>query len=356
MRFLDLTWPSLLCLLILQGPAMAQQPKNGPPPALVEVARVQSGQLSPTALFVGTVTFPEISDVAAEVSGRVTTVAFDAGDQVKKGRALVRLDDALLTKEIGAVAASRDQARTEERKARLDSERYRKLLEQKAVSPQEHENFLYQQKALAEKVKSLSAQLDALEVQLEKKTVHAPFSGIILERRVDPGEWVDAGTPIATLGRNDQVDIRVNVPEEITALLHKGDKIRFETSAGTAEGALYAVIPQGDLKTRTFPVKIRARNDLNLLHGMEARIYLPAGPVQHSFIVPRDALISQAGKTTVFLIEDGSARPLPVEVTSYQGQRAGVQGDGLSDGALVVVKGNERLQPGQTVQILSQGQ
>lgn len=346
------TLPLLLFALLVPATGALPQNAGGPPPAAVEVANIVRGAITPTTVFVGTVTYPEVAEVAAEVEGKVTRVLIEDGERVAAGQPLALLDAELLRTRIAALEASRQQAAVEAKRARLDAARYGDLFRQRLVSEQEYDTYRYGGEALEKKAQSLAAAVAALRVELAKKEVGAPFAGVVVERRVEPGEWVDAGTAVATVARDDEVDIMVNVPGELTAQLAAGLAVAIETPRGSTRGRIAAVIPRGEVRTRTFPVKIRAANTLGLLEGMEAQVALPTAPGREGLVVPRDALISRDGRNTVILVEGGSARTVFVEVTGYLGQRVGVAGEGLAEGLPVVTRGNERLQDGQPVRIL----
>lgn len=341
--------PALFALLLLlPAPAARAQ---GPPPALVVTTVVHRATMAPQSTFVGTVRYPEIAAVAAEARGRVAAVHFEEGQRIAAGAPLVDLDAAVLRKEIEALQASRAQAAAEAERARLEAERYEVLFGQATVSRQEYDNVRYTFEALQHRTEALAAQIAAFQVQLNKKIVRAPFAGVILERQADRGEWLEEGDPVATLARDDEIDILVSVPEEVTGHLSRGLEVAFEAAGHQASGRVEAVIPRGDIRTRSFPVKLRADNALGLLDGMEAQVRLPSAAAREVFSVPRDALASAMGRTVVYLVVEGQARSVEVEVVAYQGTEAGVLGEGLSEGAAVVTKGNERLRDGQPVRL-----
>jgi len=96
---------------------------------------------------------------------------------------------------------------------------------------------------------------------------------------------------------------------------------------------------------------VRVKNSLYLAEGMEARIILPTGKKEKTLTVPRDAVITVFGKTVVYAVKDTNASMIPVTLVGYEGMAAGILAEGLAEGMKVVVKGNERLRPGQPVMI-----
>jgi len=328
---------------------------QGPPPALVVVAPVSSGRIAGHTEFVGTVYYREVSDLAAEVGGKVEEVRFEEGDRVKKGAVLVRLASDLLEKSIAAMAASHDEAMAGLTRAELDLKRIEPLYREELASGQSYDDARLQALALAGRAASLKASLDGLRVELGKKEIRAPFDGVALKRVVDRGEWVDPGGQVGRIAAFDEVDIIVNVPQGILAYVRAGTEAVVSAAGRSFTGKVAAVVPSGDISTRTFPVKVRVRNDSSFAEGMDAKVSLPSSEKVDAFIVPRDAITSKFGATVVFVAVEGAAKMVPVEVVGYSGATVGLRGEGLKDGMVVVVKGNERLNDGQPVNIAGAG-
>ncbi|UCE79694.1 MAG: efflux RND transporter periplasmic adaptor subunit [Nitrospiraceae bacterium] len=344
----------LLLLIIVSSfsTPFAQDKKAGAmPPALVVVDEVHNGMIAPDAEFVGTVYYEEVSDVASEVSGSVESVYFEEGMRVKKGNTLVQLNSDLIEKSLGATTASYEQGLSDLEQARVELERAENLRKEELISEQRYDIARFRVRGLAKKVLSLQAEVERLELELQKRKVKVPFNGVILKKKVDRGEWLSEGSPVATIAKDDMVDIIVAVPEAVVRHIKEGMIVEIQAGERKAAGEIIAVIPQGDLSTRTFPVKIRARNDKSFMEGMEARARLPVDEKKKGFIVPRDAVISVFGSDAVFVVHDGKAKMIPVNVIGYQGVTVGLLAEGITEAMKVVVKGNERLRDGQEVTI-----
>jgi RND family efflux transporter MFP subunit len=331
----------------------AQGTKPGmPPPAAVVVSEVRTGFVAPEAEFVGTVFYLEVSDVAAEVNGRVEVVSFEEGHRIKTGHVLVRLNADLLEKNLKGTKASYEQALSELEKARSDFQRIENLYQRQVVPEQVYDENRFRVQGLDKKAESLKAEVERLEVELQKKVIKAPFNGVVIKKHVDRGEWLSPGSSVATLARDEIVDIVVEVPEEITRFIRSGVEVRVKAGGRETMGKIFALIPRGDIATRTFPVKIRMNNSLSLVEGMEARVVLPASDRRRSLMVPRDAVLNLSGQNVVFAIVDSKANLIPVKVIGYQGNMVGVEAEGLSEKMKVAIKGNERLRDGQAVTIM----
>lgn len=339
----------LLITLIIVAPAGGIKIPKDRPPARVQISSVESGQISPTAEYVGTIFYQEVSEVASELSGLAETVKFEEGDRVKKGQVLVKLRSDLLEKRIQATRSSYEQILPELERERIDLNRLDRLYKQNSISEQRYDETRFGLKAMEKRADALKAQVERLELERGKKIIRAPFDGLVIKRHVDTGEWLGEGDSVAILAKDDYVDVVAEVPENVVRHAKRGLAARIRVNGDQLNGTVFAVIPRGDISTRTFPVKIRARNTLSLIEGMAAKVRLPTGPQQETLLVPRDAVIPMFGRTVVFVIVDSKAKMIPVSIVGYQGMQTGVRAEALKPGMKVVVKGNERLRDGQMV-------
>lgn len=351
-RFIFLIMP---LLMFLYAPGALSQGPPGLPPAQVAVSGVKKGLIAPQSEFIGTVYYKEVSDVAAEVRGMVKAVTFEEGDRIEGGKLLVQLDSEVLEKTIDATRASHDEVLADLEMAKIELRRVESLFAEEVISEQAYDEARFKVKGLIKRADSLKAELGGLDVELRKKSIKAPFAGVVIEKHVDRGEWLEPGTVVATLASVDYVDIIVDVPERVMKAVKVGMTVSVTAAGKRLKGKLFAIVPRGDIKTRTFPVKIRVKNTANLAESMEARVSLPTGTRKRALIVPRDALITAFGQTVVFAVVDSKAKMVPVKVIGYKGKTVGVSSGLLSEGMEVVVKGNERLFDGQPVFIAGQG-
>ncbi len=328
-----------------------EKKQQGPPPAKVVVSEVGSGMIAPENDFVGTVYYQEVSEVASEVSGKVETVSFEEGQRVNASAALVRLSADLLVKTLDANRASYEQVLAELEKAHIDLKRAENLFKEKLISEQLYDEPRFRAKGLEKKSAALKADVERLEAEVSKKEIVSPYAGIIIKKHVDRGEWLSPGSTVATIAKDDEVDIMVDVPEAVTRHIRQGMPVNVLAANRELKGKVVAVIPRGDISTRTFPVKVRVTNDAALIEGMEAKVTLPTGKKEKTLTISRDAVITAYGNTMVYAVIDAKAAPMPVQVIGYDGMTAGITGEGLEEGMKLVIKGNERLRPGQAVMI-----
>ena len=340
----------LLVSLILFPPYLwGQQKSREMPPASVSVAKVTSGQVAPQNEFIATIFYQEISDTASEISGLVGIVHFEEGQRVKKGQILVELGSDILRKRLQATTASFEESLSELEIAGIDLKRRSQLLKKQSISKQSYDENKFRVIGLEKRSASLKAEVERLEIELEKKVIRAPFDGIVIKRNVDRGEWISEGETVAVIGKDDTIDIVAEVPERFIQHIKNGMQVSATANGNNFVGTVIAVVPRGDVTTRTFPVKIRTPNELALIEGMSARVTLPTGNVMPALMVPRDAVISKFGQNVVYAVVDAKSNMIPVQIVGYDGLRAGVEAQGLAEDMLVVVEGNERLKNGQAV-------
>jgi RND family efflux transporter MFP subunit len=339
----------VVCLItLLAVPALAQSGGDRPPSPVV-TAKVTSGDMAPETEFIGTAYFSEISNVAAEVEGKVLSLDVADGQRVAKGDPLVTLSSDILDSSIANARALVEQATANYELAKLENERTTKLFESRTVAEGEYDSKRLTALSAEKEMIAAKAILNRLLTERAKKTIRAPYDGVVIERRAFRGDWVSVGTTVAVMAEDKDFDVVVNAPREAFGVVKPGLGVTVRVAGREVPGTVFAAIPKGDVATRTFPVKIRVRNDGFLAEGMEARVVLPKGLGGMTMIVPRDAVISFRGQTVVWAVVDGKAMPMPVYVVGYRGMEAGVKSKTLEEGMDVVVKGNERLQPQQPV-------
>jgi len=349
---------SLIVTLFLFLPCslMAEKGKRegGPLPALVEVATVIEQEVVTRVNLVGTAEPWLETVVASEEAGKVRNMLFDEGEKVKKDQPLCEQDASQLNLKIEAAKSDLAEAEILHAQAKREWERQKKLYAIKSVSEKAYENAKFTVDALQKKVARLRSELLLLKDQLRKRMIKAPVSGYVVERHCLVGQWLGEGEPVATVVVADPIRVRVPVPERYVRYLKKGDpaQVTFDALPGrTFEGKIFSVIPRADEAARTFPVRIEIPNPNAVIKsGMLGRATLPIGDSYKAILVPKDALVLGGTGAAVYVIVNESARLVPVKTGSAHGDLIEVEGD-LKDGLNVVVRGNERLRPGQPVRI-----
>ncbi|WP_417328247.1 efflux RND transporter periplasmic adaptor subunit [Halarcobacter sp.] len=310
-------------------------------PSLVETSKVVKSEVNPLQEFIGTIKFDKKSVLAAQNSGVVKAINFEIGDKVNKNKTLVQIDADILNAQIQSAKATATSTKR-------DYERYTKLLENKSISQKEFDDI---------KVKYIAAKstLQELQIQAVKKRIKAPYNAVVVERHVDLGEWVNAGSPAVTVVDTSKIEITFNIPLSVINGLKKNDIYDVTVANNSFKAKLIAAIPAGDKLTRTFPVKFKADiKDGFVFDGQEAKVSLSKNGKTEALVVPRDAVIKRFGQNVVFTITDKmTAQMMPVQIIGYLGDKIAISAQGLSEGMDVVSKGNERVFPNSPVKVLN---
>lgn len=350
---------NLTIMLIVFFPLslMAQSGKaqGTPPPALVEIATVIEKEVFTEINLVGTAEPWLETVVASEEAGKVRKMLFDEGEKVKKNQPLCEQDTSQLNLKIDAAKSDLAEAEVLYAQAKREWQRQKRLFAINSVSEKAYEDSKFKLDASQEKVARLRTEILLLRDQMNKRRIKAPVSGYIVERHCLVGQWLGEGEPVATLVVSDPIRVRIPVPERYIRHLKKGDpaEVTFDALPDrTFEGKIFSIIPRADEAARTFPVRIEIPNpDTAIKSGMLGRASLPAGNPHKAILVPKDALVLSGTGAAVYVVIDQSARLVPVKTGPAHGALIEVEGD-LKDGLKVVVRGNERLRPGQPVQIV----
>lgn len=331
----------------------------------VSVVRIVRAPVTEELRLTGTLQARRISRLSTEVDGIVAELLVDDGDRVSAGQIIVKLNSELAEIEESATAAAVAEA-----VARLaDAERrYRELL---ALSKKQHVPATNVESAKTEIsiTRAALAQSRARERQaqamLERHVVSAPFSGLVRAKLVEVGEWVETSTALVELVETEFLRLEAPVPQFYFSRVREGTRVELRFDAIPQESfaaTITTTIPVSDTGARTFPVRIDLPNDSGrLAPGMSARVvvHIEANDAAAALIVPQDAIVRQPdGSTTVWTVttEDGVVEAHPRVVTTGRVSRNNIEivtGD-LAAGDQVIVRGNEILQPGQSVSVATE--
>lgn len=345
--------------LILSAPVFAQ---GGPAGVSTDV--VTTRKVSETVSVFGQVVSGRQSDVATRVVGVVETAPARIGDRVAKGEVVFRLDTERLQIELEQAQAEIAIAEAGLVVAEARAERLRKTLERtqtlvnNATVSQaqlddrsgEYAEALGSLQQAQARITAARAGLRAAEYNLENSTVRAPFDGTVLDVTAEVGEFVAAGHIVVTLLDQTALEVEANVPSRYISALQSDQTVNARTDAGGAlQLKLRAILPTEFSSTRTRPVRFSLVDGAqDIAVGQSVTLDVPVSRPEEVVVVPKDAVTQAAGGWQVFVHEAGKAMPRPVQIGRSIGGAFEVL-SGLSVGEEVVVRGNERLRPGQDI-------
>ncbi len=329
--------------------AIAQGASFQPPPEAVTTIVARQEQWPATLGAIGTVVAVHGVTVSADLPGVVERIAFESGRAVRAGAVLVELDTSQERAQLAAAAAQRDLTG-------LNLERMRGLLAKGVTSQAEYD------RAAAES-KQGTAGVGEIRAMIARKTIRAPFSGILGIRQVNLGQYLAGGDPVVSLQSLQPIYVNFAVPQQEVGRIGAGDQVRV-TVEGVAEiaatGKVTAVDSIVDEATRNVQVQATFDNADGLLRpGMFVQAQLVRDAVQAVIALPASAISYAPYGDSVFIVDnlkgpDGKpyrgVRQQFVKLGGARGDQVAVA-SGVRPGEEVVTSGVFKLRPGAAVQV-----
>jgi membrane fusion protein, multidrug efflux system len=321
------------------GGRAAQGGGGGGMPAMpVEVAVARADTVRDEVAATGQIEALQSIELRPEVEGRIVAFLVREGQEVAAGTPLFQIDSTELGAQVAQLAAQRDLANQ-------DLARTKDLMAQNAASTQDLEHA-------EANARSMDAQYRVMSTRLARTTVRAPFSGIVGQRFVSQGDYVNNTTKLASLQTVSPMRATFNVPEKYAQSLKRGQEVTFRVAAIPNRdfvGEVDFVDPVVSLPGRTILVKAHLPNPQRLLQpGMFIEVRLVTSVRPKAIVVPEDAIVPVQGANFVWAVQEGKAvqrrvgigvrTPGYVEITS-----------GVDAGEQVVVGGLDLLYPGAAV-------
>jgi len=378
----------------------------------VEVVKVEAGDISSFISATGTVCPLQEANIGPRISGRIESISADEGDHITGGQILIKLDRKKLTiakqqavaalgtaraslqkllagtreEEIRRAEAGFAMAEANLRNAELEFERYKKLYEKHTVAKKAYDAVDTQYKvALAgfneakerlkmarkgptkEDIDVAKAQVRQAEVsvrmanhKLEDSVTKAPFSGFVVKKLKNEGEYVTStpATVVLKLVDINRVRVEVGVPEKEMGKVKKGNGAEVTVDAYpdmSFPGEVTVINPSVEPGSRTFKTKIEILNKGGLLKdGMFARVKIIVEEHEGVNIIPRDAIIEADGHNFVFVVNERVSYKRKITTGISQGDRIEVT-NGLNPGENIVTAGQYDLKDGSRVRIVKGG-
>jgi len=351
-----------LAALVLALPAAA----SAQDATRVRVDAVTTEPFSQTVPILGRLVASQRGEVAARVAAAIERVEVQVGDRLAAGDVIADLDrDRLESRAALArarVTAAQAQIEADEAQLSLlaqERQRLLRLRESAAFSPAQLADKRQEIEAASARITRAEAQLDEAradlalaEDDLEDAVIRAPYPGVVTARYVSAGDYLNPGEPVVSLLDDGSLEIEADVPSTRVRNLDAGDEVtvRFE-GATAATARLRAIVPDENPLTRTVAVRFAiaaVAGERFLATGQSVTLDIPVGARREVVTVDKDAVLRRPDGDMVYVAADGEAQPRPVTLGEAVGNRFVVE-DGLAAAELVVVRGNERLRPGQPI-------
>ncbi len=343
--------------------------------ARVSVDAVIAEKFTQTVPILGRLVAKQSGTVAVRISGPVSEILVDLGDVVAVGQVLARLDttNLELQKKQAEYALIEAQTRLKTVKAQLalaeqEVERLETLKGSAAISQASLDDALQQQIIAYSRVNEAEAGINSSRVSFEiaalandNAAIRAPFDGTITEKLTEVGNYLQIGQPVFRLISNLRLELEADIPAAQLKGLLPGFIVQIELENGSRHHAtMRAIIPEENPRTRTRRVRFEPNLGAgagDLANEQSVTVYVPIARVREILTVHKDGIIRRGqGDIVYVVVKDAEGiKPDSVEIrelkTGYAtGSRVEVL-SGLGEGEMVVVRGNERLRPGQVVGI-----
>jgi multidrug efflux pump subunit AcrA (membrane-fusion protein) len=384
---------ALLLLAACRGEQAAEAPAEQAAP--VSGVRVEAAALTPmrdAVEVVGTVRSKTQTVIASKVQGYVREVRARQGDHVEHGRVLITVDEreltaradrarsALAEAEMGLdeVRRTLEEAEASLRSAEADrtyaeatANRYRQLRDRELISAQDYETVETKRKSAAAlveqatariasvrarekqmgyRIDAAAAELRAAEIALGDTRIVAPATGVVVDRRVEPGDLAVPGQPLLVLDDPRVYRLEASVGESAVGRVRPGQRVPvvLDSLDRTMEGRVTEIIPAADPSSRTVTVKLDLPAAPGLKSGLFGRARFPAEERQ-ALLVPIPAVVERGQLTAVYVVgADDVARLRLVTAGTRHADRVEIL-SGLAAGERVVVEGAPRVSDGARV-------
>ena len=319
------------------------------PPVPVMIARAKQQAFAPTLTATGTIASRNDARLSTEVAGTLEWIA-EPGRAVKKNEVVARIDDERLKLAVRDNEAAVARLDANVRLLKAQSERFESLAPGNIVSKNQLEEANSRLAMAQQELEQARVARDRAMLDLERASVRAPFTGFVAERLQQAGEYVTPGVPVARLVDTRSVEVIAHAPIANASSIRIGQTVRVRDGNRTVDSRVSSVVPVGDERSRLLEMRITL-NEAEWPIGSPVRVELAGASQQAAITVPRDAVIQRQGAAYVFRIgQKNTAERIAVRVGAGRDSDVEVTGDVRAEDR-VVVRGGERLQPGQAVAV-----
>lgn len=321
---------------------------------LITTAKAELRPVERSVLFVGELQAEAEAVVKAEVKGKVLEIYTNLGDAVKKGELIARLDSEEYKISHEQATQALKEARSKYQLARLNRDRADGLFKKGLISERESDEARESLNGLEATVKERQAALKMATKRQRDTDIVAPFAGVIKERFVNVGDYVDDKVSVASIVAPSPLKLKASVPERSAGAVRKGMKVFVKVEAypgNVFEGSLVRVSPSLDPKTRALPIEVAFPNKDGILKpGFFAKGKVVTKSADKAVFVPEEALIAFAGIKKVFVIENGEASERIVKVGERIENLLEIT-EGVKEGEVIATSSLNKISTGIKVEV-----
>jgi len=332
----------LVGIFLIKGPQFAPPPPFVMPPESVSSGVAAEMEWENSVSAVGTLRASQGVTLSAEVSGTISEIHFESGQNVQKGDLLFELDTSAERAQLESAVASAELAE-------VNLKRTKELRASRSVAQSELDTA-------EARAKEAKAALSQIQAQLEKKVIRAPFSGRLGIRQIDLGEYINPGAPVVSLQSVDPMFVDFSLPQQQLSKVKSGYEVRLTVdtyASKTFSGTVAAIDPELSLTNRMFRVRgVLSNEDGTLVPGMFANVDIVQPDSATVVAVPGTAVYYQAFGNTVFVVKDSDGGKIVeqrfVKIGRTKGDFVSIV-EGVAAGEEIVTAGAFKLFNGRSV-------
>jgi RND family efflux transporter MFP subunit len=324
------------------------------PPAaerpVVEVGTVSVRPVNVESWIPGSIVSRADARIASVIAGRVVWVA-EVGTQVGQGQAIARLDDTVPRLHLEDLRAQVARARAQQQFNSSQLERFNRLAATQVLSASQLEDARAQREMATDDLTRVEAQLRQVQYDIGQSVIRAPFPGVVTERFIQRGEYLQTGAATVRLVNTADIEARATAALSLASNVHQGQIVTVRDHGIEKSGRVRTVVPVGDDRSRQFEVRVTLASP-EWLVGTPIEVSLPSAAVRTAVTVPRDALVIRQNHSYVLRVTRADTVE-ELDVTPGAGIADVVEVQGpLAAGDRLVIRGGERLAAGQAVRVI----
>ncbi len=341
----------VFCFLISLFPIVALA--GGGFPANVQIEEAIQIEIAPVMNIPGTVISRDDSRISLEVEGAIKKI-LEVGDRVEEGDVLVEVDATFYQLELQEFETSIMPIEAQMSFSEREAKRLEKLaMENNAAKNRLDEVQSNYQESLGE-LKIAKTKIKQAKDKIRRTRILAPFSGVITERFKAIGEYASPGDDVIRLVNQQNLEIQARAPQYTISFIQGHNELLVFDEEHNAnietKSQIRTVVPVGDRVSRLYELRLML-NDSNWMAGHSVKVAIPTGPSKKVIAVVHDALVIRRDGLKVYRINsENIAEMVPVTTGIADRSHIEIIGD-INAGDKIVIRGNERLRPGQEVQI-----
>ncbi len=320
----------------------------------VQVKDILKKPLKPFIESIGTLNPFEEVTISAEVEGVLRSVKVEEGTQVSKGMLLAAIDDSDYSLEVKRAEAALRQAEATLENTKLEFKRKDALHKEELVTKQQYDDVVTRLSLTEAEVERAKASLSLARLKLAKTKITSPLACVVKEKRVSAGDFVKNGTSLIVIIQSNPIKLRFTVPEKDVGRLKMNQEVILKVDGfpgSEFKGKVNIIFPNVEEKTRTLQVEALVPNSNGILKpGLFAKVILYTSGERDTIVVPVTALLYEAEKVKVFIIEGDRAKEREVKLGSKYGELMEII-DGVKEGEKIVAIGQQNLSEGAKVSV-----